>query len=78
MKTEGHSMTVDDALNGIMDMIAAGGLDRCYICGQEKHNEKGIVGLVDANGREHTESVCYDCMKKIPVAGESGGSRAIQ
>ena len=61
-------MNIDDALQGIMAMIESGGLERCYICGEEKPGEKGIVGLVDENGKEHTESVCYDCMKRIPIA----------
>ena len=67
-------MTVDNALKGIMKMIESGGLDRCYICGEEKRGEKGIVGLVDENGREHTESVCYECMKRIPPANSGGES----
>ena len=61
-------MNIDDALQGIMAMIESGGLERCYICGEEKPGEIAIVGLVDENGKEHTESVCYDCMKRIPIA----------
>ncbi len=61
-------MNIDDALQGIMAMIESGGLKKCYFCGEEKPGEKGIVGLVNENGKEHTESVCYDCMKRIPIA----------
>ena len=61
-------MLVEDTWIDLMKMITGGGMDKFYICGEEKRNEKGIVGLVDANGREHTECVCYDCMEKIPTA----------
>ena len=52
-------------MSSVTDLILSGGMDRCSRCGEEKRNRKGVVVLTVADGQEHAECACYDCMAML-------------